>query len=458
MLFIWLGAAVVAASGPRPLTLDECRRLAVLNNKELRMADAAVQSAYYERKAAYTKYFPRISATGTYMRTDKEIALLSDEQKATLGGAGTLLGTVAPDLAPFEQELNAVGGSLVDALRTDTRNLSAVGVMLTQPIYMGGKIRAYNAIMGYAEQIAGITREKELQDLLVEVDEAYWRVVELQAKRELALSYAALVDTLLYNVEQMQAEGFCTRADVLSVRVKSNEAQVTVIQVENGLAVSRMLLCQLCGLDIDTDITLEETVPESEAPVTGDVETALRLRPELRSLSLAAKIGDERVRLTRSEFMPTVALTGGYLATYPSVLNGFEKRFNGLWSVGVVANIPLLTSGERIYKVRAARAEALRYRLQEAEVMEKVELQVNQCRRRVTEAQERVRKARSSVEQADENLRYARLGLAEGVIPVSNVIEAQTAWLGARTESVTAGIDLHLANVYLKQSMGLIKQ
>lgn len=65
----------------RTLTLDSCRALAVNYNKELRMADKKVQAAYYERKAAFTKYLPRITATGAYLYTSKELSLLSDGQK-----------------------------------------------------------------------------------------------------------------------------------------------------------------------------------------------------------------------------------------------------------------------------------------------------------------------------------------------------------------------------------------
>ena len=49
------------------------------------------------------------------------------------------------------QALDQAGNSLVDALRTDTRNVYAGALTLTQPLYMGGKIRAYNKITKYAD-------------------------------------------------------------------------------------------------------------------------------------------------------------------------------------------------------------------------------------------------------------------------------------------------------------------
>lgn len=459
-LFYLLLAGSAGAQGlSATLSLDSCRALAIRNNKELRMADMHRQAARYERKAAFTKYLPRVSATGAYMHTSKEISLLSDGQKEMLGGIGTTVGTLVPALEGMAGTLNGIGSGLVDALHTDTRNMGAAAVMLTQPVYMGGKIAAYNRITRYAEQIAASRHDLALQDVIVEVDEAYWRIVALRSKKRLAESYLELVRKLDSDVQQMISEGVATKADGLSIKVKVNEAQVALIQVDNGLSLSRMLLCQLCGLEMDTPVELADenadTVPLPDTAVKADVQTAFERRPELRALSLSTFIYKEKVRLARAEFMPSVALTGGWLGSNPSVFNSFERQFKGMWSVGVMVNVPIVTWGERSYKVKAARAEASIAAMQMEETREKVELQVNQNRQKVEEAAERLRTATRSKEEADENLRYATLGLREGVIPVSNVLEAQTAWLAAHSECVTAQIDLRLADIYLKKSLGL---
>ncbi len=443
------------------LTLDSCRSLAISNNKELRMADSKQQAAYYERKAAFTKYLPRISATGAFIHSSKEISLLSDEQKEELGNLGSSVSSLSPSLQNMSGMLDGVGESLVEALRTDTRDAGAVGIMLTQPVYMGGKIAAYNRITKYAEEIAAMQKDLTLQDIVVEVDEAYWMIVSLQSKKRLAEGYLELVEKLDKDVQQMIDEGLATKADGLSVKVKVNEAHVALIQVDNGLSLSRMLLCQLCGLDMNTPIKLADEDNSQEfldpAPATADVESALSNRLELNMLSSSVDIYEEKIKLARAEFLPTVALTGGYLASNPSVFNGFEQKMKGMWNIGVVVNIPIVTFGERIYKVKAARAEAESPSFQLEETREKVELQVNQNLQKVQEADERLQTARRSCDEADENLRYANLGLQEGVISVSNVLEAQTAWLKSHSEHVSSQIDLKLANLYLLKSAGILE-
>ena len=358
---VFLAGNISAQETATHLSLDSCRVLAICNNKELRMADMKQRAAWYERKAAFTKYLPRVSATGAYLHTNKEISLLSDEQKSKLSNIGTTVGSLVPALENMTGTLNGVGSGLVEALHTDTRNMGTVAVMLTQPVYMGGKIVAYNRITRYAEQIAARQHDLALQEVIVEVDEVYWQIVSLQNKKRLAESFLKLVQKLDNDVQQMITEGIATKADGLSVKVKVNEAQVALIQVDNGLSLSRMLLCQLCGLEMDTPVTLADentdAIPMLNAATTADVQTAFAHRPELNALSLSTDIYKEKVRLARAEFMPTVALTGGWLGSNPSVFNSFERQFKGMWNVGVMVNIPIVTWGERCYKVKAARAE-----------------------------------------------------------------------------------------------------
>lgn len=442
------------------LTLDSCRTLAMSKNKELRMADDQVRKTYYERKAAFTNYLPRITATGAYMRTSKEISLLNNEQKQTLGDLGTTMSALIPQLEGISETLNGLGQTLVDALHTDTRNMTTAALMLTQPIYMGGKIVAYNRITKYAEQIARNNHDLALQNVIVEIDETYWRIVAIQTKKKLAESYLTLVEKLDSDVQQMLNEGMATKADELSVKVKVNEAKVTLIQVKNNLSISQMLLCQICGLPMDTHITLVDETPESivtpSLTVSEDVQKALVFRPELNSLELAMHISQNKVNIARATYLPSVVFIGGYLASNPSVFNSFEHKLKGMWNAGIMVSIPILTWGERIYKVKAAHAETDESISLLEETREKVELQINQNHQKVEEATERLATAECSQDEADENLRYAILGLKEGVIPVSNVLEAHTAWLSAHSECVTAQIDLRLANLYLDKAVGTL--
>lgn len=462
------------------LSLDSCRALALTNNKDLLISHEKINAAHYQRKAAFTNYLPNFSATGAYMRNQKEFSLLNNDQKAALSGLGSNLadpigqaaaGIIAtyPELAPLISSLSGslpaaldqAGNSLVDALRTDTRNVYAGAITLTQPLYMGGKIRAYNKITKYAEELARQQHNGGMQEVIMSTDQAYWQVISLVNKKKLAEGYLKLLQQLDNDVEKMIAEGVATKADGLSVRVKVNEAEMTLTKVEDGLSLARMLLCQLCGLDLSSPITLAdenmENIPLIPTDTHFDLSTAYENRPEIRSLELATQIYKQKVNVTRAEHLPSIALMGNYMVTNPSVFNSFENKFKGMWNVGVMVQLPIWHWGEGIYKTKAAKTEAriAQYQLQDAR--EKIELQVNQAAFKVNEAGKKLVMASKNMEKAEENLRYATLGFREGVIATSNVLEAQTAWLSAQSEKIDAQIDVKLTEIYLKKSLGTLQ-
>ncbi len=403
--FLILAAFSCMLHAQRVLSLDSCRNMAIANNKSLLIAKERMQKAHNDRKAAFTNFLPDFSATGTYMYFSDEISLLNDGQKSALNHMGTSLqqgltqaatpiiqhiAQTNPQLAASLQQaiqsgkldgmstaLNQLGNELTDALRTDTRNVWAGAVTLMQPLYMGGKIRAYHRITKFSEALARTQHDAQLQDLILNTDDAYWTVVSLSYKKKMAESFLDLVNRLDGDVEKMIREGVATKADGLTVKVKVNEAEMLLTKVDNGLALSKMVLCQLCGMDLDTKFTLtdedrtdlqvSETVPDDA------VQRAWTYRPELKSLDWANKIYEDKVRVVRSEMLPSLALTGGYLVSNPSLLNGFENKFRGMWNVGIMLSVPVFHWNEGIYKVKAAKSEVNIARLQQTEAQEKIE-------------------------------------------------------------------------------------
>lgn len=464
----------------RELDIDSCRSLAVQNNYALKEAKARQRVSHYQTKAAFTNFLPKLSAAGTYQRTQKEISLLNDEQKYDLSHIGTtgskhieqMLAenpSLAGQLAPFmpvltgmESSLNQLGNGLVDALRTDTRNMAAVGAILTQPLYVGGKITAYNNITHYAEKLAQSQYSLCEEEVILNADKAYWTVVSLVNKKKLADNYLKLLKKLDNDVYKMIEQGIATKAEGLSVDVKLNEAEMALLQVENGLSLSKMLLCQICGIPLDTDIMLYDekmdNLPMTSYEMDGKnndfVSEALSRREELKSLDIVNEIYRQKIKIARSEFLPNLALTGGYLLTNPSIYNGFENKFRGNWTVGVTLTMPIFHWGEGVYKVKAAKAEAIIKQYEWEDAREKIELEINQNSYKLTEARKKLETSVKNLEKAEENLRHAELGMNEGVIPVSNVLEAQTAWLSAHTDKIGAQIDLRLADLYLQKSLG----
>lgn len=457
-------SGALAVSGQQAMSLEECRRLALENNKKLKMADEQIKSAKAKRQEAFTKYLPGVDAMGVYMRNQKEINLLSEDAYLPVGTVGADgKWTLRPDqvmLSPDGKPLPKDYALLPkEAMTVDDRNTALLQVGLTQPVYMGGKIRAYNQLAGLSEKLAEAGREQELQQVIQETDEAYWQIVSLANRRNLAEKFAETLKKFTQDVEVMYETGMSTKADMLSVKVKLNQAEMTLLRVEDGLALSRMALNRICGLPLDTVYVLKEellnALPVSETSAPG-IEQVYGNRPEINSLALAADIYREKEKIARSAYLPTVAFTANYIAMTPSFFDGISTKLDGMWSVGVGVKAPIFHWGAARKTVRSARAETemMNFRLQEAK--EQIELQVNQAQFKIKEAARKMQVAESNREKADENLKYARLGFQEGTIPVSNVLEAQTAWLSAHSDVIDSRIEMKLCEVYLQKAYGVL--
>ena len=487
----------LTANGQRMLSLDSCRALALRNNKQLAVSRVQQEVAANLRRSARTKYLPHVNLLGAYEWTSREVSILNDRQKSTLSNLGTGLMTqaqqklgpymgllpadlqqvLATDVAGAAGKLNEGGRQIVDAFRTDTRNIFAGAVMLTQPIFMGGAIKALNNMADIGEQIAANTAESNRQNTLYSIDKAYWQVVSLYHKQLLAQSYYELVKKFDGDVQKMIREGVATRSEGLSVSVKVNEAEMTLTKVNDGLVLSRMLLCQLCGLPINEKIELEDEKPtpdpsrregSPDAPATSSAldgnSTPLPsvgggggLRPELRLLQNMVDLSRETTHLLKAGNLPQVLLTGGYAISNPNPFNGWEHKFGGFFNVGVMVRVPVWNWGDVAYKVRASKGATAIATLQLDEAREKIELQVSQCAFQLDEAHKKLKMAEASTRRADENLRTANLGFSEGVISPSIVLEAQTAWLQAQSEKIDAEIDVKLSKVNLQKALGVLE-
>ena len=496
-LIMLMGAMTAAEAQSLELNLDSCRAMALRNNKQLNASKLKKDVATNLKKSARTKYLPKVDALGGYEWFSKEISLLNEGQKSAFsnlgsnilggisGNANNLMtelvgkGLLTPEQAQkiggllnekggfIQQQGNALGQSVVDAFRTDTRNMWAGSVMVRQPIYMGGAIIAANKIADIGEQIADNDLDMQTQQTLYSIDQAYWLAVSLKQKYKLATSYHDLVKKLNEDVHKMIQQGVATKADGLKVDVKVNEAEMKITQAEDGLVLSKMLLCQLCGIPMNQQITLADEDKESLALSGTPVDTeqqrvaasdsALNTRPELRMLQNTLDISKQATNLVRAVYLPHVALTGGYTISNPNVFNGFEKKFAGVWNVGVIVQVPVWNWFDGAYKVRAAKAASNIAQMNLDDTREKIHLQIAQSQFKVKEAQKKLSMAMKNIDSAEENLRCANLGFKEGVMEVTDVMAAQTAWQQAQSQKIDAEIDVKLTQVGLNKALGILQ-
>ncbi|MBP5327090.1 MAG: TolC family protein [Bacteroidales bacterium] len=462
------------------LTLEQCRQKALEANKGLKMSEEKRIENESLQKAALWQMLPKIGATGGYTWMEKSVQLLSEDQKDRLNNLGNnvqdgidqvireetstipLVGDLIGDALSnilnntnFSGTLNGVGQDICNSLETDTRNTTFGVVTLTQPIYLGGRLLALYKTARYLNHLSGIEYDKKREETLIAVDEAYWQVISVKHKKELAENYAALLDSLNKNVEALMEAEMATKGDLAKVRVKLNEAQMSLTKASNGLVLAKMLLAQRCGMPLDSDFDVAEAAPTltnySEESI--DMNDVWQNRSEMKMLRISDSVARQGVRIAAASLKPNIAFTGGYLFSNPNLFNGFQNEWGGTWMAGVAVNIPILHPGA-IYSVKAAKAKRREIAYQIEEAQEMIELQVNKVKAELELAFKKYEQSTSNLIQAEENLRLADESFKAGMCSSSDLMAAQTAWISAKSEVLDSKIEIEMNTTYLQKALG----
>lgn len=465
------------------LTLDTCRARALRANRGLKQAEMKVEETAALERVALMQMLPRVTANGGFVWTERSVNLLSGEQKERLNHLGDnlsgdisqalhseldqlpIFGTSVADAlsnalagSDLTANINSLGQGLVADLETDTRRMGGGMVTLTQPIYTGGKLLAMHRTAELTHRLAGAELDKKQQETLMAVDEAYWQVVSVGYKKQLAEQYASLLDTLEHNVELLLQAEMATQGDLAQVRVKHNEAQMSLTKATNGLRLAKMLLAERCGMPLDSDFELAPSLGAATAPAIAgdmrvDMDSVWQRRSEMHQLRIADSVAQQGVRIAASVLKPNVVATGGYLMTNPNVFDGFRNEWGGTWIAGVAVNVPLVHPAG-IFAIKAAKAKRreVAYQMEEAENL--IALQVSKLQCELELAYKHLAEAESNLEAAEDNLHLAQESFSAGACGSSDLMAAQTAWMQAESEVIDARIEIEMGRVHLRQAVG----
>jgi len=332
------------------------------------------------------------------------------------------------------------------------KNLFIGGIQLTQPIYTGGKITSAINMAEIGQQMASVNIRLTEDEIIMKVDEAYMQAVRAKELNVVAESYYAMLQELERTVDSAVRHGLRLRNDLMKVQVKLNEAELGKQKAENAYLLCRMNICHLTGLPLTEASNIEiDTFTANQDRLLPSTSVDVTRRPEYTILSKKADLAREEVNLTRSEYLPNVALFGGFVYANGGELAGKRMLDNGSFSIGVMVKVPLFNFGEGSNKIRSAQARAQLAAIELSEKSELMELEIAMCHNELEECHTEVAIAHKSFDQASENLRLSKSAYDNGVELLSDYFEAQAIWREASATLVEARCKLYLAYTkYLK--------
>jgi outer membrane protein len=430
----------VAQAGQR-LTLEDSKKLALQNNVEMKNSQLETEAARQAKKAAFTRYFPSISASATALEADKSLVEI-----ATTGGNLPVYDGNPANLAKATQfaYFPSTTMSLLDSLKLGT--VSAV-----QPIFAGGRILNGNKLAALGVEASEDKARLSRNEVLRTTEERYWHIVSLNEKIRTVQKYEELLRRLLAQVEDAYNSGLVMKNDVLKVKLKLSEVLLNKSKAENGKALATMAFCQHLGIAYDPDIELGDPLVVDGPPQSYrvDHQAALKDRPEYRLLEASVRAEKLMTRLKRGEYLPQA---GVGVAALTMKMDELKRNTNGL--VFGTLSIPVSGWWEASHALseRKAREEIARNDMKDH--AELLLLQMEKAWRDLTDADKQLGLSRESSAQAEENLKVNQDSYDNGLINVSDLLEAQTLQQQARDQLTDAMAEYRIKLVFYLQVTG----
>ena len=401
------------------LTLEECCDIAAANNKQGKLADFSMQKAQLQLKNMNSNFLPKLSATGGYLYADKDFG-------------AELMPSVAAEL--------------------NLNNTYTGGVQIEQPLFLGGKLFAVRKMAQTGLSIAGLNKEKTESDIRFETEKAYWNVVKAKELQKVSQQFLQTVDELYRTVENYYSTGMASQNELLKVKVKINEAKLSLKRSENSVRLAKMSLCHLMGMPISKDIDVINNLSDIKAVDTNIHSVENRL--EYKILSENIQLKNQEIKAVRSDFLPRVGLVAGYNYMNGVKLNGTKLISDDVFAVMVSVKVPLFHWGEGMRKVKSAQIEKQMAIVQRDEFTEKMQLEVSQALNMLDESELEIKLTESAFNEASESLRESRKNYETGMETLVNYMDTQSIWQKSWAEFVSAKINYQIAKVTYLKALG----
>ena len=401
------------------LTLEECCDIAAANNKQGKLADFSIQKAQLQLKNMNSNFLPKLSATGGYLYADKDFG-------------AELMPSVAAEL--------------------NLNNTYTGGVQIEQPLFLGGKLFAARKMAQTGLSIAGLNKEKTESDIRFETEKAYWNVVKAKELQKVSQQFLQTVDELYRTVENYYSTGMASQNELLKVKVKINEAKLSLKRSENSVRLAKMSLCHLMGMPMNKDIDVINNLSDIKAVDTNIHSVENRL--EYKILSENIQLKNQEIKAVRSDFLPRVGLVAGYNYMNGVKLNGTKLISDDVFAVMVSVKVPLFHWGEGMRKVKSAKIEKQMAIVQRDEFTEKMQLEVSQALNMLDESELEIKLTESAFNEASESLRESRKNYETGMETLVNYMDTQSIWQKSWAEFVSAKINYQIAKVTYLKALG----
>jgi len=396
------------------ISLGESKEKAIENNIAIKNSVLEINAAKETKKEAYTNYFPKVSAALGGLKSIEPL-LKVDIEGGNLpvydGNPANLV--TATEFAYFP------------GLSLELWQKSALGTLnIMQPIYVGGKIKTGNKL---AQLNIDAKEEQKLlveDEIILKVEKQYWQLVSIQEKQKTLDKYELLLNGALKQANDAFNAGLIIKNDILKVQLKQSELEINKSKLKNGKQLALMQFCQTIHIPYDATLKFNEDINIIENPnfYYVDKDIAIKKRTEYSLLEKSVKAKELQIDMTRGDYLPQVAvgINGFYADAFETAL---DQPVNAMAYATIT--IPISDWWGGSHKLKEHKIQQTIAQNTFNDTKELLKLQTQKLWIDLNQAYEHIAIMEKSVIQAKENLKVSDDGYKNGIVTITDLLEAQ---------------------------------
>jgi len=402
------------------LSLSDCLNIALQKNHDIRLAQEVLAQAEAKITQARAAMLPFFGAEAFYSRLDKELGFAMGPQSLTF----------------------------MD------RDIYKAGVVVQQPIFMGGRLIAAHKAAQYSRDAQAQEKKTIEEEITFQVTRAYRTVQVAEVFQKVAEEALNLLEAHEHDVTILVEKGANPEIDLLRTRTELANAQTELNAANNAVDLAHSALKNLLVIPLEETVSLTEALgrlPKPEEELSSLTELALAQRPELSAIASKIAAAEQALKAARGEYMPSIALEGRY-----EYMKGDFRDLKGgdHWTVGMVAQLPIWNWGKTTAKVREAQSQLSQARIEHDKTKDRIRLEVREAFLNLGKAEKNIEAAESALKAAREAYRHARVRYRAGEGTNTDVLDARTALTRTEANHTQALFDYNVALAAIKRAVG----
>ena len=434
LLIIFLSFAFAAqAQEQRQLSLQEAIDLSLRNNKQIKLNAARIDEATASYKGAKENRLPEVSISGSYLRLNNPTVDL----KLNMGGNKSDTGTSTSSSPEVHEVMYGMASASL-------------------PLFAGFKIQAGIESAKYLAQAARLDAEQNREEVIQNTIAAYSNLYKARQAVDLVKESLKGSQQRVADFSNLEKNGLMARNDLLKAQLQESNIELSLMDAENNVKIVTVNMNLMLGLPEETMLITENdafsTLPSDVKTLSDWETTALQSRKDISALAAREKAAHAGIKYAKSDFYPSVALTGGYVAAHIPNFLTITNAVNG----GIGVSYKPSSLWKNGSKVAEAKSRLLQVQINQSALDDQVRMQINQNYQNFLLSQRKIEVYNKAVTQAEENYRITKNKYDNSLATTTDLLDADVAQLQARLNYAYSKADATVAYRKLLQTAGIL--